>query len=110
MKNSIAFIIIFISTIALSLVLPWWIIAPMALAYTYFTKLSSWVGFLIPFASVFLAWFLSIHFIDTGIVAELMSKLFNINESLTPVLASFLGGLVAGIFGWSGALIAPKAL
>ncbi|MGB0850094.1 MAG: hypothetical protein ACPGTP_02510 [Bacteroidia bacterium] len=105
MKNSLAFLVLFAATILLSLILPWWIIAPMSFAYSYFLKPSAVIGFFVPFAAIFLAWFLSIHFVDNGIVADLMGKLFQVGSSLTPVIASMLGAIVAGLFGWSGSLL-----
>lgn len=107
MKNSLVFILLFASTILCSIVLPWWIIAPLALAFTYFAKTSRAAGFLIPLASVFLAWLLSIYFVDNGSVSDILGKLFGISAFYTPIVAAIIGGITAGLFGWAGSLLSP---
>ncbi len=109
MKNSLVFILLFAATILCSLVLPWWFVAPLALAFTYFAKTSGAAGFLIPLASVFLAWLLSIYFIDNGSVSTILGDLFGTAAFITPLLSALIGGLVAGLFGWAGSLLAPRA-
>lgn len=108
MKNSLAFLLLFAATILLSLILPWWIIAPLSFAYSYFLKPKPAIGFFIPFAAILLAWYLSIQFVDNGIVAGLIGKLFQLDAGLTPVVASFLGASIAGLFGWAGALLSEQ--
>ncbi|MDA8886751.1 hypothetical protein OAD66_08680 [Bacteroidia bacterium] len=108
MKNSLVYLLLIVCTIALSLFLPWWIIAPLTFVFAYFSKLTPASGFLISFGAIALAWLLSIYFVDTGAVNILLGKLFKVNAFFTPFIAALLGGLVAGFFGWSGALLAPK--
>jgi len=108
MKNSLIFLILFVATILCSLVLPWWIVAVLSLAITYFAKARNLAGFFVPLAAVFLAWLLSIYFVDEGSVQEILGRLFGIPGFLTPAVASLVGGLVAGLFGLAGALLAPK--
>lgn len=108
MKNSILLIILLAATVLLSLFLPWWIIAPLALVTTYISKTSPGAGFLIPFIAVFLAWLGSILLTDDGTVALLMGKLFDISSTAIPYIASLLGAIVAGLFGLAGSLLAPK--
>ena len=108
MKNSLTFLFLFISTIILSLFLPWWIIAPLALVVSYFLRLSAGSGFVLSFLAVFAAWVLSIYFIDNGVVTDLMGKLFEVEGYLIPMIAGVIGGLIGGVFGWAGALLAPR--
>jgi hypothetical protein len=108
MKTSLLFLILFIGTISVSLLLPWWIIAPIAAALTYSFKTKAVAGFIISLSAVFLAWLLSIYIIDDGTVADLMGKLFEVSGFATPRIGSLLGGLVAGLFGLAGALLAPQ--
>lgn len=108
MKNSFVFILLFVATILCSLLLPWWIVAPLALAFTYYAKTSSAAGFLIPFCSVLLAWLLSIYFVDYGAVRDILGKLFGIAAAATPIVAALIGALVAGLFGWAGSLLSPR--
>lgn len=107
MKNSLVLLLLFVTTILSSLLLTWWAIAPLALALTYYTNVSVSAGFGIPFIAVFLAWLISIYFIDNGTVSTLLGSLFGIAAFATPLLAALLGGLLAGLFGWAGALLAP---
>ena len=108
MKNSLVFLFLFAATILCSLALPWWIIAPLAMAFTYATKSSGLAGFTVPFVAIFLAWLLSINFIDNGSVQTILGELFGIPAFTTPLVASLLGGLVAGLFGGAGSLLSPK--
>jgi hypothetical protein len=108
MKNSIVFLFLFTATILCSFVFPWWIIAPLTMAFTYATRPSATAGFTMPFLSIFLAWAVSIYFIDNGSVQTLLGQLFRIPAFMTPLVASLLGGFVAGLFGCAGSLIRPK--
>jgi hypothetical protein len=108
MKNSVLFIVLFAATILGSLILPWWIIAPLAIVLTYISKPSPFIGFILSFLAVFLAWIISIYLIDNGTVSELMGKLFEVPAFLTPIIAALIGGITSGIFGLGGALLAPK--
>jgi uncharacterized membrane protein YhdT len=108
MKNSILFLVLFLGTLLVSTLLPWWSIAPIAVALTYSLKAKPAAGFFISLTAVFLAWLISIYIVDNGTVASLMGKLFQVSAFITPLVAALLGGLLAGIFGLSGALLAPK--
>jgi hypothetical protein len=108
MKNSTLFLVLFLGTLLASLFLPWWAIAPIAGITTYSTKTNPTAGFFVSLVAVFLAWLISIYIIDNGSVASLMGKLFQVSALITPLVAALLGGLIAGIFGLSGALLAPK--
>jgi hypothetical protein len=108
MKNSIFFLVLFLGTLLVSKFLPWWTIAPIAGVLTYSIKAKPAAGFFISLVAVFLAWLISIYIIDNGTVASLMGKLFQVSAFITPLVAALLGGLLTGIFGLSGALLAPK--
>ncbi len=108
MKNSLLFLLLFVGTISASLLLPWWIIAPLAAVLTYNFKTAPIAGFFVSLVAVFLAWLLSIYVIDDGTVALLMGKLFEVSDFATPLIASLVGGIVAGLFGLAGAFFAPK--
>lgn len=108
MKNSILFLFIFGGTIALSMVLPWWILGPLALALCYIAKPKLGAAFLISFGAVFIAWLLSIYFVDDGSVSVLLGKLLGIEAYFTPIVSGLIGGLLGGLFGLAGALLRPS--
>ena len=105
MKNSLVFILLFVGTVIGSIFLPWWIVAPSALIFTYFSRTTALEGFFIPLLAVFLAWLASIFFYDDGAIREILGKLFQVHALLTPFIAALVGGLVSGLFGLAGALL-----
>ncbi len=109
MNNIITFLVLFFGTIFLSMLLPWWIIAPLALGICYVARLSSIGAILVSFFGVFFAWILSIYFYDSdGLVSGLLGSLFKLSDFAMPIVAGLVGGLLASLFGWSGSLLANK--
>lgn len=104
----ISILAIALLTILGSLVLPWWVIAPICLVVAYFFKLNPVQGFIISFITVFVVWLSAIYYFDHGTVKMLVGDLLSLPANVTPFLASLIGALVAGLFGLSGALLRKK--
>jgi hypothetical protein len=108
MKNSILFIVIAVLTAVTSLFAPWWVVAPIAFLVAFFGKMKAFAGFWVSFLAVFVTWWLTIYITDNGVVAELLGKLLTLPSWAAPLVASIIGGLVAGFFGLSGALFSYR--
>lgn len=78
------------------------------MGFTYFGKMNLFLSFIIPFAAVFIAWVTSIYIMDNGSIQNILGALLNTDSILTPYIAGFLGGIVAGIFGLAGSFLAPQ--
>lgn len=108
MKNSIAFVLIAVAVVALGLYLPWWFVAPLSFIVAYALKLSWPNALLISFLAVFVIWLISIYLFDNGSVEMMLGGLLDINSNFTPLIAATVGGLLSGVFGISGALLAGR--
>ena len=108
MKNSIAFVLIAVAVVALGLYLPWWFVAPLCFIVAYTLNLSWPNALLISFLSVFVMWLITIYLFDNGSIERVLGGLLNINANFTPILSASLGGILSGIFGVSGALLAGR--
>lgn len=108
MKNSIAFILIVVAVVALGLYLPWWFVAPLCFVVAYSLNLTWLNALLISFTAVFITWLTTIYLFDDGSIELLLGSLLSINSSFTPILSASLGGLLSGLFGLSGALLAGR--
>ena len=109
MKNSLLFLFIFGGTIALSMVLPWWIIGPIAFTTCYLARPTAGLAFLLSFTSVLAAWLLSIYIIDDGSISTLLGKLLGISALPSPIISALIGGILGGLFGLAGSLLRPAA-
>ena len=104
----ISIVIIALLSILASLVLPWWVIAPICFAVAYFVKLKPLQAFLISFLAIMIIWLGAIYYFDFGTVKLLVGDLLELPSNLTPLISSIIGGLVAGIFGLAGSLFSKK--
>lgn len=108
MKNSLIFILLLFGTLILSMLLPWWIIAPLALCAAYFSEMRPAVGFSLSFLAIFCAWVICAFMADNGTIQAILGTLFNVSEYATPFISGAIGGLTAGLFGLAGSLLVPK--
>jgi hypothetical protein len=88
--------------------LPWWMIAVSAFIVMLIIAVKPSGGFLAGFIGVALLWLIIVLMKDAGnahVLSGRMAKLFGLpNATLFLVVTVFLGGLVGGLAGWSGAL------
>lgn len=109
MRLIFAIVLMMVFSFAASYFLPWWSIALVCFFVALIFKLSGSKGFLAGFTAVFLLW-LTVALVkdhaNEQILSARMAELFKLgNPYLFMVVAAFLGGLVGGFAGWSGALI-----
>ncbi len=105
MKNLTAFILAAVISVALSLVLTWWVIAPIYFLLCYTLKLKPLISFLASLISVAIIWFVAAYYFDNGLVNPLLSDILKVGPNMARPISSLIGGLVAGIFGLSGSLL-----
>jgi hypothetical protein len=90
-------------------VMPWWMIAVVALAVSFTFQLSAGKAFLSGFLGIVLFWLVAIVMIDTAnehILSERMAKLFGLSNYWLFILVDLLvGGVVGGVAAWSGAIM-----
>lgn len=86
----------------------WWMIAVAAFMVMLFIMVKPAKGFLAGFLGIALLWLIIILFKDQAndhVLADRMSKLFGLSNSVLFITVNvFLGALVGGLAGWSGAL------
>jgi succinate dehydrogenase/fumarate reductase cytochrome b subunit len=102
--------ILLISSFLLGYILPWWIIAPAAVATAYLFEKNPLKSFLISFVTLFILWAgvaLWINLNNDSILATRMSKMILQMESpiLMILIAGLIGGLVSGFAGLTGTLL-----
>ncbi|MDJ1469415.1 hypothetical protein QNI19_14110 [Cytophagaceae bacterium DM2B3-1] len=104
----ILFVLILIASLLLQLFLPWWIIAPVAFAFTLWKGNSARQSFLAGFAAIFILW-LGVAFItdiqnDSILSAKIAEMLFVKYSALLLIVTALIGGLVGGLSAWTGYL------
>lgn len=95
------------------LFLPWWSIALVAFIVALYLRQSMGKSFVAGFLGIFLLWTLLSIWIDIknqGILSQKIAQLFPLGGSsvLLILVTAFIGGLVSGFAGMSGALLLPK--
>jgi hypothetical protein len=104
-------IIIGICAPLLQIILPWWIIAPVAFLVCFWKRTGAFNAFMASFLSVFIVWLIlavRIHIQSNGLLTEKIAFLFPLGGSATALifLSALMGGLVSGFAGLSGNLAA----
>lgn len=107
------FIILILSLIA-SFVLPWWIVAIIAFLAAFWIARGAGHAFVSAFAAIFIVWVVQALFKsvpNSNILATRVAHMLPLggNWFLLVLITGFIGGLVAGMAGLTGALF-KKAL
>ena len=105
MRNSTQFIVILLSTVLLSFLLPWWVIAPISFLVPYLAKAKPSAGFFTALLAVFFGWLMVVFYLDDGSVRQLAGNIFEAPALAMPLVSAVIGGLVAGFFGLAGGLL-----
>jgi hypothetical protein len=103
------FFIILISSLIVSFVLPWWIVAIISFLSAWFIAKSSAHAFWSAFAAIFIVWVIMALFKsvpNNNILAIRVAHLFHLPHWILLLLVTaIIGGLVAGMSALSGQLI-----
>ena len=113
MKLMTTFLLMVLLSFALSLILPWWVMAPACFLLALLSKFKIWKSICIGFVAIFLHWMLMAWWLSENnehILATRMSILLFKAEQ--PMLLIFMTGLLGGIIGavsaGAGALLVKK--
>lgn len=103
------FFIILILSLIVSYVLPWWIVAIISFIAAFFIAKSSGNAFWSAFAAIFIVWVIQALFKsvpNNHILATRVAHLFPLGGQWIwlVLITGIIGGLVAGMSAWSGAL------
>lgn len=109
MKLIVSILLTALLSFALSLYLPWWVIAIAAFVVAAAIHQAPWKAFLSGFLALFLLWAIMAWWISSAnndILAGKVSMvvLNNDNPVLLMLLSGLIGGLVAGFAALSGSL------
>lgn len=109
MKLIVSILLTALLSFALSLYLPWWIIAVAAFAVAAAIHQAPWKAFLSGFLALFLLWTVMAWWIsaaNNNILAEKISMVIlkKDNPVLLMLVTGLIGGLVAGFAALSGSL------
>jgi hypothetical protein len=108
---SATFTILIISAI-LQVFLPWWIVAPVALAISFLFKLKPGEAFLAGFLGVFILWAGYAFYLDMGnnhILCKRIAALLHLSiPMLILLITGAVGGLVAGFGGLAGSFLSDR--
>ncbi len=107
MKFFISLLLIALLSFALSLFMPWWIIAVAAFVVAFAIPQKPWLAFLAGFLALFILWIAVSFYISSAnddLLVHKMSVLFikADNPILLFLLTGLIGGIVAGFGGLSG--------
>jgi len=100
MKILYQIILTLLAGLVLQLFLPWWTLALGAAGVSFFFEQKGWQAFAGGFVAIFLLWLLSAWYFDEASGAIMSHRL----NTLLPVPAFFLTGLVGGLVGGMAAL------
>jgi hypothetical protein len=103
------FFIILILSLVVSFVLPWWIVAIISFLAALWIAKGSAHAFWSAFAAIFIVWVVQAMFKSVPndhILATRVAHLFPLGGQwiLLVLITGLIGGLVAGMSAWSGAL------
>lgn len=109
MKLIVSILLTALLSFALSLYLPWWIIAAAAFVVAAAIHQNPWKAFLSGFLALFLLWTIMAWWLSTAnnnILAGKISMVVLNNDSpvLLMLITGLIGGLVAGFAALSGSL------
>lgn len=93
----------------LQLILPFWIVAVVALIINLTIRTSGWSSFFSGFLSVAILWYVVAAGIDSrtgSILTEKVAQLFSVPGYALLFITAFIGGLVAGFGGLTGKALA----
>jgi hypothetical protein len=112
-KFLIAVLAMALSGFALSLYLPWWIIAPCCLLVTILIPLKPASGFAAGFISMFLYWGIMVASISVAnhhlLAAKMGNMLFKTNDPWIPVVVTAaMAGLIGGLAALVGSILAYR--
>lgn len=105
----LSILLIAVASFLLELFLPWWIIAVVAFAVTYFIKQNSFAAFLSGFVAVFLSWLVYAYIlsgVNDNLLASKVAALLPLhgNVNLLFLVTGLIGGLVSGFGALTGSL------
>ncbi len=97
------------------MLLPWWIIAPIAFITSYFIVQKPFKAFLSGFLAIFILWFIQSYLISSGnhhILAHKISQLIvKMDRPLVLFFVTgFIGGLVAGFASLTGSYLKHQSV
>jgi len=107
------FLLILVLSFLLQLLLPWWIIAPVAFICCFLKARKTGQAFLISFLAIFILWLIACVILSSQndhILSTRVAQMLGLGSStyswlLVATISSLLGGIVAGIAGISGFLL-----
>lgn len=106
MKILINILVIAISAWILSTFVAWWMIAVVPFVVAVSAKQKAGKAFLLGFVSIGLLWLyliLKTDLANESILSIRIAQLFGLGHTLFLVVNVFLGSLIGGLGGWSGA-------
>ena len=112
MKILINILVIAIAAWILSTFVSWWMIAAVPFVVSVSAKQKAGKAFLTGFAGIGLLWLyliLKTDLANESILSERIAQLFGLQHTLFLAVNVFLGALVGGLGGWSGAAISRLA-
>lgn len=109
MRLLLAIVLIMVLAFAATWLFPWWAIAVVCFGVPLLFRFGAAKAFLSGFAGIFLLWLLTGFFKDQAnahILSSRMAAMFQLPGSYVFLLvAAFVGALVGGFAGWSGAAV-----
>lgn len=109
-KTALLLLLIFLGSVLLQLVLPWWSVVPLCLALAAWRGPTGGRAFLAGLLGVGLSWWLPALWLNThgaGLLAARVATLLPLggNSVLLVVVSGVLAGLVGGLAALSGVLL-----
>ena len=111
MKNTaLLLFLIFLGSVLLQLVLPWWCVVPLCLTLAAWLRVSGKSAFLAGLLGVGLSWWLPALWLNThgaGLLAARVATLLPLggNTMVLVLVSGLLAGLVGGLAALSGVLL-----
>ncbi|WP_426490036.1 hypothetical protein [Hymenobacter sp. 102] len=113
-KTALLLLLIFLGSVLLQLVLPWWSVGPLCLVLAAWLRVSGGGTFLAGLLGVGLSWWLPAAWLNThgaNLLAARVATLLPLGGQpwLLVLLSGVLAGLVGGLAALSGALLRRAA-